>query len=389
MDLVIRREGPHPIYLQIADYLREHILSGDLLPDTRLETEWELAQNLGISRGTVRQALIALENEGLVSRIPGKGTYVRGPVPKPRNSSSLIGFMVPYAHDLLTMEMLTGAEAALKGRGYQLLFCNCEGDRARQARDVRALLEQGICGLILFPVNGSSSAPTISWLQERNFPLVLVDRYLPEISTDYVVVDNYIGGYKATEHLILLGHERIGFVCTHDRHIITVAHRFAGYRQALEDYHISYHPSWLLEDLEEITPACILQNRLTQDQRNRDRALLNAYLQMENAPDAIFAENDLVAIRLLRCSQADGWRVPQDVALVGFDNLNVAANLTVPLTTIHQPKYEVGSQAARILMDRLERREQNRQQIVLPTTLVVRESCGARLRRREFQQATA
>ena len=379
----VRREGPCPIYLQLANQLRERILAGDLLPDTRLETEWQLAQDLHISRGTVRQALATLENEGLLYRIPGKGTYVRGFLAKVSNTSSLIGFMVPFAHDPLTMEMLSGAESTLRGRGYRLLFCNCGRDQARQAREVRALLTQGIRGLILFPVDGAVSAPILSWLQEQSFPVVLIDRYVPGVEVDSVVVDNYSGGYQATEHLILLGHRRIGFVATGNLHISTVAERFAGYRQALEDRCISYRPSWLLEKWQEWDPDRILQNRLTPEEQEEDRRLLSEYLRQEDAPDALFAVNDLVAIRLLRSLQAEGRRVPQDMALVGFDNLDVAANLAVPLTTIHQPKREIGAQAARLLLDRLERRSAGPQKVVLPVTLVVRESCGARLHERE------
>lgn len=378
----VRREGPHPIYLQLANQLRERILAGDLPPDTRLDTEWELAQGLHISRGTVRQALATLENEGLLYRIPGKGTYVRGALSQARNTSSLIGFMVPYAHDPLTMEMLSGAESVLKGQGYRLLFCNCGGDRARQSREVRSLLAQGLRGLILFPVDGTTADPTLSWLQGQGFPLVLVDRSVPGLDADSVVVDNYAGGYQATEHLILLGYRRIGFVASSNLHISTVADRFAGYRKALADYHISYRSSWLLEDLEEGNPERILQNRLTPEERNKDKILLAEYLRQEDAPEAIFAVNDLVAIRLLRCLQAEGRRVPQEIALVGFDDLDVAANLAVPLTSVHQPKYEVGAQAARVLLERLERPAVALQKVVLPVSLVVRESCGARLRER-------
>ena len=134
----VRREGPCPIYLQLANQLRERILAGDLLPDTRLETEWQLAQDLHISRGTVRQALATLENEGLLYRIPGKGTYVRGFLAKVSNTSSLIGFMVPFAHDPLTMEMLSGAESTLRGRGYRLLLTTSTSSSVRSGRRRRA-----------------------------------------------------------------------------------------------------------------------------------------------------------------------------------------------------------------------------------------------------------
>ncbi len=194
-------------------------------------------------------------------------------------------------------------------------------------------------------------------------PLVLVDRYLPDLDCDYVVADNEGGGYRATEHLIILGHTRIGFVYSHKGNLQTtsVRDRFQGYRRALQEY------------------GCPIDETLVYQQSpppHADGEAFGDLLARPDRPSAIFAVNDGIALELLRAAQRRGLRLPEDLALVGFDDLTFAAHLSPPLTTVAQPRMDLGLRAGNLLINRIEGQTGPPRHIELPTSLIVRESCG-------------
>jgi DNA-binding LacI/PurR family transcriptional regulator len=203
---------------------------------------------------------------------------------------------------------------------------------------------------------------------------VLVDRYFPNLDCCYVVADNLGGGYRATEHLIILGHTQISFLYHHDADLRTtsVRDRYLGYRKALADYNIEFNESWACPL--ESTPASRGDGRLAE---------YIHFLENPGRPPAVFAVNDNSAIDLLTAAVRMGLRVPSDLAEVGFDNLRMSSQVPVPLTTINVHRTEMGEKAADLLLDRIEGRIRQPQVIVLPTELIVRESCGARLRLRK------
>jgi DNA-binding LacI/PurR family transcriptional regulator len=368
------------LYRQLANILRQRILEGTLPTGTNLPTEFELSAAYGVSRGTVRQALSLLSDERLVERVPGRGTFVRhGSKPAPSKSRGrAIGLIVPSANDQLSMNILVGAESVAKHRGYQVVFNHSDESLQQENEDVERLRADGVGGLIVFPVSDVEHDETLWRLHAQAFPFVLVDRYFPTLDCDRVVVDNFNGGYRAVEHLIILGHSRIVFLHQNKGGIKTtsVRDRYLGYRKAMDDYGYSFEEIWVasLED-EELDP----------EGRNGPACCIR-YLQRPDRPDAVFAANDFVAFALLSAAASLGVRVPDELAVVGFDNLSIAAQVHPPLTTINQPRVDIGVRAAQLLLDRIEGKIGPPESIVLPTNLVVRDSCGARRRARSMSR---
>ena len=367
------------LYSQILNEFRERIISGDLAVGARLPTELEIAQKHHISRGTVRQALSVLVNEGLLERIQGSGTFVRQPpslvqlyqeqepLHAPQFQKS-IGLILSQVGDELNLDILLGAERAAKPRGYQLSFAYAEENNSELALDI-ARLRATTAGLIIFPTSDTPRDTAIMQLKAENFPFVLVDRYIPELDCDYVTSDNIGGGYRATEHLLILGHTRIGFAYSSAGGLFTtsVRDRWEGYRKALHEYQRPYDESLVYGHLS-----------------GYDSDVSNVYddiILREDRPSAIFAVNDAVALGFFRAAQRHNLRVPEDLALIGFDDLTYAAHLSTPLTTVAQQRIELGIHAGNLLINRIESPVVTASKHVeLSTNLIIRQSCGARLR---------
>jgi DNA-binding LacI/PurR family transcriptional regulator len=363
--LSLDKNNPVALYAQLASQLREQIHRGELPLGSKLPTEIELARRYSISRGTARQAMAILTHKGLVKRVAGKGTFVRRRNEEPVRKC--IGLVIPHAQDSLSMEILVGAESVAKSRGYSILFCYTDDDLATENQDIERLRNEHVGGLIICPVSNLNRDDAVWQLHQENFPFVLVDRYFPGLDADYVVVDNAGGAYAATAHLAGLGYRSIGFASTSGMETTSTRDRFQGYRRALEDKGLPYRDEWVC--------ACTLAS-LNEEE---GQEFIRECWQSHERPQAYFAVNDLTAMRMMRAAAAVGLSLPRELALVGFDDIDAAARLSFPLTTVAQPRREIGVQAAGLLLDRLEGTRTGPTRIVLPVSLVVRESCGAGL----------
>ena len=361
------------LYAQLTAHFRERILDGTYRAGSRLPTELELAEQFGVSRGTVRQAMQTLVNEGLIERIAGSGTFVRpSAVSMPSNrptsvAGKRIGVLLSYAVSELDLSMLAGAEATAKARGYQVSFAYTEESAEMQTRDIDWLRSDSVLGLIIYPLSDISYDESIWGLKAQGFPFVLIDRFFPELDTDYVASDNVGAGYRATQHLIILGHRRIGFSHSFVGTLTTtsVRDRYEGYRRALREYGVGFDDS--------------LVYSLPRWSKDEPHNPCDEFLARSDAPTAIVTSTDGVAIELVHSAQRIGRRVPEDLAIVGVDNLSLSSAIHPPLTTIAQPAREIGVSAANLLINRIEGQGGPPQHIELPTSLIVRKSCGARL----------
>jgi len=363
----LQRSGDLPLYLQLRMSLEQRILNGEWGYGAMLPAEHELCAEYGVSRGTLRQALAELEREGFVRREQGRGTFVAKAVqrePGSGLSSRSISFIVPYVRDSFVPTLLLGVESAARAHGYIVLFHHVENDLEKQTAALRSAVQQGVAGIILFPVDSTHVSPIMSELIAQSYPFVVVDRYLRGLYNDYVTSDNFGGGLRATQHLLRLGHRRIAFVSWHDP-AVTMEHRRMGYRCALEEAGLPVDPT--LECEVEGYPSI-------------DLDALADFLSREPRPTAVFAANDQLALAVRRAAHTLGLTVPQDLALVGFDDLDIAAHLDVPLTTIAQPIFEMGKTAAEVVIRKIQGQSPGIERHILPTRLIVRHSCGAYLR---------
>lgn len=361
------------LYRQLADVLKQQFRETHQRIGARIPTEYQLADTYGVSRGTVRQALNLLEEEKLIQRIPGVGTFLSGEtssaIPKQQRQ---IGLMIPYTQDQLSLNILIGVESVAKYRGYQVVFQHTRESLAEEKDDISRMRADGVGGMIVFPVSNVEEDEALRQLVTEHFPVVLIDRYLPNLACDYVTVDNMGGGYRATEHLILTGHKEITFLYhpQADFRTTSVHQRYLGYRKALETYHIAFQERWLVQvddgprDLTGEVVSPVYENLLRSPEK----------------PKAVFTVNDITAVYLVNSALRIGMQVPKELAVVGFDDLRISAQIQCPLTTIHQERAEVGVRAANLLFARIDGYDGPPENIMIPTNLVVRESCGARLR---------
>jgi GntR family transcriptional regulator of arabinose operon len=357
--------SPRPLYLQLADYLRRQIEGGALKPGERLMPELEIAEKYGLARGTVRQALALLVNQGLLQRTRGKGTFVTDTIVS--SHSPLIGIVIPYLRDSLTVDIMRGAESVLRLNGYSLIFGPSDVSLDVECEQIKRLQRDKISGLILFPVSMPGEAPMLAQILRPSLPVVLIDRKIPEFAASSVFVDNRGGAYHAVEHLIALGHRRVACV-THDGYISSVEDRIRGYEQAMR-----------AAGLVPFAAVSIVRREPTLEGQpptysDEDMEPVDQLLRSQDRPTALFCINDFIALGVMRHVLHRGLRVPQDIAIVGFDDIPLAPFMPVPLTTVAQPKFEIGAQAAMLLLDKISGKEPTARTVVLPTALVVRSS---------------
>ncbi len=363
MSISLKHGDGVPLYVQISAILTQRILSGEWKPGESLPPEPELCREFGVARGTLRQSLSKLEQEGYIRRERGRGTFVdwtgiRPPVREAQTRQ--IGFVVPYVRDSFVSTILLGVERGASERGLSITFKHVNNDPQQQTEVLDSLAAQGgVAGIVVYPVD-SINANAIVHLTRAGYPVVLIDRYLRGVPSDYVMSDHFGGALQATQHLISLGHRRIGFVSWRDP-AISIEHRFAGYRQALIEAGLPDDRSLAFEV--EAYPSV-------------EPEQLFGFFSRSPRPTAIFAANDQIALAVYRAARRLKIDVPDDLALVGFDNLDFTSHLDVPLTTVAQPTFDIGRVAVEVLWRRINGDAPDWQRVILPTRLVIRRSSG-------------
>jgi DNA-binding LacI/PurR family transcriptional regulator len=357
----------------VVAYLRAGIADGTFVAGAQIPTEHALVEQFGVSRGTVRHAMSTLVHEGLLERVRGRGTFVRSiaALPLPLTAAKVekrIGVILSHPGGEMELRTLVGIESAARERGYAVSFSYTDEDAQQQAYEIQRLRADRVAGLIIFPIRDIEDDTSIHDLRTDEVPFVLIDRYLPRVEADSVLTDNVGGGYIATEHLISLGHTRIGFVHSYAGTLATtsVRDRWLGYRQALDTHQLPYDPE--------------LVYQTTRFMGNQDD--FDEFFARQPLPTAVFAATDHVALGFMQAAYHHSLVIPNDLALIGFDNLGFTANVRPPLTTLAQNFPELGARASRLLMNRIESVDGPPRRIILPATLTIRDSCGTKLRAR-------
>ncbi len=247
--------------------------------------------------------------------------------------------------------------------GFSVIFCNTDEDLSKEKKYLQMLLEQRVGGIVLVPA--SSVPDSVNFIQQHNTPVVVLDRRIPGIKTDVVRCDSEKGAYKLMKLLISLGHREIA-ILTGPKGTSTSEDRVAGCERALIEAKIPVSEKLL--------------NFGAFTQQSGYVMATNCLLQTPR-PTAIFAANNFIAIGALKALQAKNVRVPEDIALVGFDDLP-AALITFPfLTVAAQPAYEMGKKAAEILLMQLSNEPPEKfQEVILPAEIVIRQSSGTDVR---------
>ncbi|NIO69160.1 MAG: substrate-binding domain-containing protein [Anaerolineae bacterium] len=252
---------------------------------------------------------------------------------------------------------LRGVSDLAHQEGYRVIFQSAE-DKTGKTGYVGLLREQHVDGLI---VSGPRSDDfQLSRLHEEGYPLVL-HGHLPDCAIPFVDVDNVGGAHKAVSHLIGLGHRRIGLITNAPLSYTAAQDRLTGYRQALQEAALPLDDE--LVRYGEFSPQS-------------GRVAMESLLALPSPPSAVFVASDVVALGAMAAVRERGMRIPQDVALVGFDDIFFAAYVSPPLTTVRLPAYGLGWAAGDMLIRLISEDEPVERQMLLESELVIRQSCG-------------
>ncbi len=374
MEIEIAHDSNIPLHMQLLNQLRHFIVSGRWAPGSRLPSETELRRRLNISRSTIRQALSNAESEGLIERVPGKGTFV-APSPASGGNLRLIGYItVDLISSDTQYQLLSGAESAAKARGYRILFCNSKGDIDEENMLLEQLLKDKVGGILIWPVLNDDPARRLFQVAAQSLvPLVLLDRDLPNLECEYVTSDSYSGACTAIQHLIDLGHRHIAFLSPSILQLLPVAERLRGYRKSLQEAGLKPWEPWLVGTVDQEIGTRYALNAYNKA-AGPEIEQITRYLKSSPRPTAIFAVNDSMALLALKAASLVGLDVPQELSIVGFDDMDIVAHVEVPLTTVAQDDFAQGSRAAELLIERIEGYDGSPRQEVLATQLKLRAS---------------
>ncbi|MEY9865465.1 LacI family DNA-binding transcriptional regulator [Peribacillus sp. RS7] len=275
--------------------------------------------------------------------------------------TKIILVVVPDITRPFFSEVLRGIEHTAVENGYQVILGDTENDIEREKEYIDLLYKKQADGAVLLTARmNRESLENLS----NQFPIVLACEYVDGLDIPTVSIDNVSSARKVTEHLIKLGHTRIAHI-TGPMNIILSRDRLGGFQQAMKNHHLKVNQELI--------------------QEGGDYSIESGYDQMmkllslEKRPEAVFVFNDEMALGAVKAIQDHGLSVPKDIAVVGFDNLKIASIFHPHITTIDQPKYEIGKKATNLLLTLMKGGTVEKKKFVMKDELIIRESCGANL----------
>jgi GntR family transcriptional regulator, arabinose operon transcriptional repressor len=359
-----------PKHQWLRTTLLQAIESGRWAPGARLPSEADLVRQFGVSRITAARAMNDLQSGGFVERHAGSGTYVRG---AQRPNALSFGLLIPELGETDIFDAICkGMMASPQAREHALLWGNTSG-LEKEPKDVRAwqlcdqYIQRGVSGVFFAPLETEGCRDGLNAriglaLDQAQIPVVLLDRstlpYPQQAPYDLVGIDNRSAGFTVTHHLIALGARRVAFVGVKDG-ASTIDAREAGYRDALH------------------AAGAIIDRSLIYRGDPEDAAIRR--LMSVERTDGIVCANDRTAGCVMHTLRRLGFKVPEDVRLVGIDDLEYASLLPIPLTTLRQPTRQIGDVALSVMLQRIERPDLPPRDTRLRCELIIRESCGAKI----------
>lgn len=330
-------------YLMIVDWAKEYIAKNDLAPNNRFLTEKQLCEIHGVSRQTVRQALMKLENDGVIVRMRGSGTFVaerhENVAAEPVQIKGNIGVISTYFSDYIFPHIVTGIESVLNTSGctMQLAITHDQVSEERQA--LESMLANGVQGLIVEPSKSALPNPNTelyAQMQRNNLPVLFFNARYPWADIPCVAMDDEVAGRIAADHLFDNGHRRIAGIFALDDlqgHL-----RYKGYMQSCMAHGVS--------DCEKNVYWFATSERSEMFHYAKDRLL-----ELIDGNTAVVCYNDKLAIRLLRLLKESDISVPDDISVVSIDDSRYASICEVPLTSVHHPHKKLGEAAAKMLLE--------------------------------------
>ena len=321
----------------------------------------DIAQIAGVSPSTVSRALndsplIREETKARIREIAAALGYERNELARGlvKGASGALGLLVPDITNPFFAEITKGVEEVARERGFGVVLCTTENEPARENEYIKLLRRKRVDGLVIATV--TLDDPHLLELERFRIPFVLVSRLAEKVEAPFVVVDDRKGGRLAVEHLVNLGHKKIGFIGG-PANVHSSLERMQAYREVLAERGLPFRRSWA-------TFASFTQEA--------GRIVGKTMLSGKDRPTAIFAANDLIALGVMEAAEELRLRIPEDLSLVGFNNIAYAALPRIQLTTVAQPMREMGRIAAEFVVEVLEGKREPRLSLKLEPTLIIR-----------------
>jgi LacI family transcriptional regulator len=354
-----------PLYQQVALDIRRKIASGEMPVGTQLQPHREMAVSYGVSMMTINKALSGLVSEGLLHSRVGRGTFVAQRPADSEAGATTLGFVLRDLSSPFFSLVAHAAQQRADELGYGVLFSSSSNRLDREEEQIRRFRDIGVSGLIIASMNRTYRiSEPIQALQDAGIPYVMVS-YTDGADVPFVGMDLDSAGYLAAQHLLAMGRRRIGYIGDKFDSIMCEL-RGRGYRRALEQAGLPVDPQFQFE--------YPFEGEWT-DYRS-GYAIAERIANSENRPDAMFVFNDLGALGFLDGLLDRGIRVPEDIAVVGLDDIELAGRARIPLTTVRQPVDRIGALAVDHILARLRGGYPQVRQL-LPPELIVRRSSGA------------
>lgn len=307
----------------------------------------DIAKALKLSTSTVSKALrdsyeIGDKTKKRVINYAKKVGYQPNTIAKTlkEGKSRTIGVVICAIDNTFVSQILNGIDSACNDRGYNIMIMQSKESHAQEIKCVELLYGRSIDGLLISPACETSNVDHLKKYQNAGLPIVLFDRYIDGLELPKISINNVLAAHQATTHLIKNGYDKIALLHSNTRLNIDLQ-RLEGYKNALLDFHIPFRPEYI--------KACDLHNS-NMLQKSISKAI-ESLMELADPPNALLAANDQISTQSIGIVKNLGYRIPQDLAFIGFTNTNLAASLDPPLSTIYQPAIEIGKAAANKLLD--------------------------------------
>ncbi|MDF2613339.1 MAG: LacI family transcriptional regulator [Clostridia bacterium] len=327
----------------------------------------DIAQQAHVSVGTVSKILnkkdghISDETRQKVMAVAKQLNYTPNTLARSlvTKQTKTIGLILPDISNPFFPELARGAEDKASELGYSIMYCNTDDDVKKEDKYIQMLTEKMADGIII--TQSVARKMTSERLQLARTPIILIDRDAEgEGVGGKVLVDNLMGAYEAIKHLLIKGYRNIVFVAGPLTSNTTKA-RLEGYKRALDEFKVPFNKDYILEGQYKSEWGFKAVNQLFEKKLNFD---------------AVFCGNDVIAISVVKALKDAGKLIPEDVAVIGYDDIHMASLIEPPLTTVRQPIYEMGYRAVEMLVDIIENPNQDikERRILLATKLIIRKT---------------
>lgn len=369
-----------PKHKLVRDALARRIDTGVYAPGTMIPPEQDLCLEFGVSRITVRQAMASLVSEGLLNRHRGRGTFVHKPDDQNTNRERCISLIMCNDLGLLMSQLIRGVEQAVAQAGYDLMVRFSNDDVEQEKHSLDQASDRRVAGVLIYPTGHPSEAHPNCFhflkLEQAGIPTMFLDCSLSQLPLGFATSANFEGMKLLTEHLLDQGHQRIMYLNAVTS-VSSLQQRLKGFEAALRSRKLMFEPA----DVIPVQP----REEGADDIEQARKAVSEFLASGGKLSSAMLGANSYYAIGAFQALKEAGIRVPDDIALAGYDDPPEAAVLEVPLTTLRVPVAEIGAAAARALLQCIQKKTgtQN-QRIMMPGELIARASSSLRIRNRKL-----